>query len=434
MRNRVLRATIPGLVKTRRAAIGFIFVTLFLDILGIGLIIPILPRLIEQLQGGNLSAASHTFGLLAALYSLMQFVCAPVLGSLSDRFGRRPVILSSLFGSGLDYLLLAMAPSLGWFYLGRLVAGITGANITAASAYIADVTPPEKRAAGFGIIGAAFGLGFITGPALGGLLGNIGLRVPFFVAAGVTLVNWLYGLVVLPESLKPEHRGAFTWHRANPVGALLALRSYPVVLGLTGTFFLLNLAQCFVHSTWVLYTGYRYHWTSAQVGLSLALVGLMAAIVQGVLVRRLLPMLGERRAIIIGLTMSALNLAGYGLATRGWMIYVILAVGSVGFISGPALQGLISRSVRPNEQGAISGALTSLASVAGIVGPVIGTALFARGIRPQTALPLPGLAFFMGSCLLALALALAVRSFRTPGAVLEAGRPDPHRLAPVEGA
>jgi DHA1 family tetracycline resistance protein-like MFS transporter len=284
-------------MSARKPALGFIFVTLFLDILGIGLIIPILPKLIEQFSGGNISAASHTYGWLAALYSLMQFLCAPVLGSLSDRFGRRPVILSSLFGSGLDYLLLAFAPGLPWFFLGRIVAGITGANITAASAYIADVSPLEKRAANFGLIGAAFGLGFITGPALGGVLGSYSLRVPFLVAAGLALLNWLFGLLVLPESLPRENRRGFDWKRANPIGSFVALKRHPTVLGLTETYFLMNLAHQVFPSTWVLYTSHRYHWTPKQVGLSLAAVGVMAAIVQGGLVRRIIPRLGERRAI-----------------------------------------------------------------------------------------------------------------------------------------
>src|SRR4051794_12763399 len=223
---------------SRKPALAFIFITVLLDILGIGLIIPILPRLIEFFEGGNLTAASRTYGFLTALYSLMQFVCAPLLGSLSDRFGRRPVILVSLLGSALDYMFLAFAPSLGWFFVGRLIAGVTGANITAATAYIADVSPPEKRAANFGLIGAAFGLGFIAGPALGGLLGNVGLRIPFLVAGGLTLLNWLYGWLVLPESLAPENRRLFSWARSNPVGSLLDLRRYPTAFGLTGTYFL----------------------------------------------------------------------------------------------------------------------------------------------------------------------------------------------------
>jgi DHA1 family tetracycline resistance protein-like MFS transporter len=399
-------------ISTRKPALGFIFVTLFLDILGVGLIIPILPRLIEQLSGGNVSAASSAYGWLAALYSLMQFVFAPVLGSLSDRFGRRAVILPSLLGSGLDYLLLAFAPTLPWFFLGRIIAGITGANITAASAYIADVSPPEKRAANFGLIGAAFGLGFIAGPALGGLLGNVGLRIPFLVAAGLTLLNWLYGVFVLPESLPREQRRAFAWSRANPVGSMVALQRFPVVFGLAATFFLLNLAQQAVHSTWVLYTGYRYHWTSGQVGVSIAIVGLMAALVQGGLARRIIPALGERRAIVIGLTNGTVVMLAYGLATQGWMIYLILVVGSFGSIAGPAIQGLISRGVPPNEQGAVQGALSSIGSVAGIIGPPVATGLFGYFVGPRSPIHLPGVAFFLGSFLIACSLLLAVRSFQ----------------------
>jgi len=397
---------------SRAPAVPFILVTLFLDVLGIGLIIPILPRLIEDLSGGNVSSASTTFGWLASLYSLMQFVCAPVLGSLSDRYGRRPIILASLFGSGLDYVLLAVAPTLGWFYVGRVIAGVTGANITAASAYIADVSPPEKRAQSFGLIGAAFGLGFIAGPALGGLLGGMGLRVPFVAAAGLSLINWLYGLCVLPESLSAGNRRAFTWGRANPVGSLLALRRHPVVMGLTGTFFLLHLGHAAVHSTWVLYTGYRYAWTVTQTGLSLAIVGVMAALVQGGLVRVIVPRLGERRAIVVGLVVSALTMAGYGLATQGWMLYPILAFGSLGGLTGPAAQSLISQTVGPEEQGAVQGALSSLGSVAGTIGPVVASSLFGYFISPRAPFLLPGAAFFAGTLFQIGALSLALRAFR----------------------
>jgi len=399
---------------SRKPALGFVFVTLFLDILGIGLIIPILPKLVEKLCGGNVSSASSVYGWLAALYSLMQFIFAPVLGSLSDRYGRRMVILTSLFGSGLDYLLLAFAPTLPWFFLGRILAGITGANLTAASAYIADVSPPEKRAANFGIIGAAFGLGFVAGPAMGGLLGTVGLRIPFLVAAGLTLLNWLYGFFVLPESLPAANRRAFSWTRSNPVGSLFSLKRYPVVLGLTGTFFLIHLAQESIHSTWVLYTSYRYHWSSGQVGISLAIVGIMAAIVQGGLARRIIPALGERRSIIIGLINGTIVMLAYGLATQGWMIYAILAIGSLGSISMPAIQGLISRSVPLNEQGAIQGSLASVGSVAGIVGPPLATALFGYFVSPQAPIRVPGMAFFMGSLLIFCSLLLAIRSFVKP--------------------
>ena len=409
----------------RRPAVAFVLVTLFLDVLGVGLIIPILPRLIEELSGGNLSSASHTFGLLAALYSLMQFVCAPILGSLSDRFGRRPVILMSLFGSGLDYLLLAWAPTLPWFFLGRAVSGITGASITAASAYIADVTPPEKRAQNFGLIGATFGLGFIAGPALGGLLGDIGLRLPFLVAAGMTLLNWFYGMWVLPESLAPANRRGFSWRRANPVGALMGLKRYPVVLGLAATFFLLHVAQTSLHSTWVLYTGHRYGWTVGQTGLSLAVVGASAMIVQGGLVRKIIPRIGEARGIFVGLAISAFAMAGYGLATEGWMIYAILVGGALGGIAGPASQGLISRRVQANEQGSVQGALSSLASVAGIVGPPMATSLFGYFVREDAVIYLPGAPFFMASVLVLVALLVAGRVLKEDLAAHTARRRNP---------
>ena len=399
-------------ISARQPALVFIFITLFLDILGIGLIVPILPKLVEQFTGGSIASASHIYGLLAALAGLMQFIFAPLLGSLSDRFGRRPVILLSLFGSGLDYLLLAFAPNLAWFFVGRIVAGITSANFSAATAYIADISPPEKRAANFGIIGAAFGLGFIAGPALGGALGNVDLRMPFFVAAGLTLLNWLYGLLVLPESLKPENRRAFSWKRANPVGALLALKRYPVVFGLTGTYFLMNLAHQVFPSTWVLYTSYRYNWTPGQTGLSLAMVGLTSAIVQGGLTRAIIPRLGERRSVAVGLTISSVGLIAYGLATEGWMAYVVIAVASLSGISGPSVQGLISRSVGADEQGAVQGSLSSLASVAGVLGPPLATGLFGFFIGAGAPVKLPGAAFFFSSGLTVAAMLLAVRSFR----------------------
>jgi len=396
----------------RKPALGFIFVTLVLDILGIGLIIPILPKLIEELSGGQVASAAHTYGWLAALYSLMQFLCAPLLGSLSDRFGRRTVILGSLFGSGLDYLLLAFAPTLPWFFLGRIIAGITGANITAANAYIADVSPPEKRAANFGLVGAAFGLGFIAGPALGGLLGHYGLRVPFYAAASLTLLNWLYGLLVLPESLPREQRRAFDWKRSNPVGSFVALKRHPELFGLTETYFLIHVAHQVFPATWVLYTGYRYNWTPKQIGLSLALVGVMAAIVQGGLARRIIPALGERRSIVVGLTNATIFFFLYGLATQGWMIYMLILVGSFGGIAMPALQGLVSRSVPLNEQGGVQGALGSLASLAGILGPVLATGLFGHFIREAAPVKVPGAAFFCGSMLMFVALLLALRAFK----------------------
>ena len=399
-------------MAARKPALGFIFVTLALDILGVGLIIPILPRLVQSFQGDSVAAASHTYGLLAALYSLMQFLCAPLLGSLSDRFGRRPVILASLFGSGLDYFVLAFAPNLAWFFVGRVISGATGANFAAGVAYIADVSPPEKRAANFGLIGAAFGLGFIAGPALGGLLGNVGLRVPFLVARGLTLLNWLYGWLVLPESLAQKNRRAFSWTRSNPVGALLDLRRHAMALGLAGSYFLIYLAHQALPSTWVLYTGYRYHWTVSQIGLSLAIVGLMAAIVQGGLTRIVVKRIGEEKTATLGLTVGALSYAGYGLAPEGWMIYAILVAGSLGGMTGPAVQGLISRGVGADEQGGVQGSLSSLTSVAGIIGPPIAAELFRYFISDTAPIYLPGAAFFFSAILVVLALLLALRSFQ----------------------
>lgn len=397
-------------MRSRQPALRFIFLTLFLDILGIGLIIPILPKLVESFFPSNVPAAASLFGLLAAIYSLMQFIFAPVLGSLSDQVGRRPVILISLLGTGLDYLLLALAPSLGWFFVGRVIAGVTSANISAATAYIADISPPEKRAANFGIVGAAFGLGFIAGPALGGLLGDRDLRLPFFVASGLSLANWLYGFFVLPESLAPENRRAFTWGRSNPIGSLMALRRFPIVQGMSVCAFLLNLSQYSLHATWVLYTSHRYHWTTAQVGGSLAVVGLMAAIVQGGLARRLIPMWGEVRSLTIGLILGAISMFGYCFATEGWMIYVILVVGSLGGIAGPASQGIVSRNVPANEQGAVQGALAGLGSVAGFIAPIMATSLFGFFIGDRAPIYLPGASFCVGGILILVALATALRT------------------------
>ncbi|MBL9167487.1 MAG: TCR/Tet family MFS transporter [Verrucomicrobiales bacterium] len=397
-------------MRARQPALRFIFLTLFLDILGIGLIIPILPKLVESFFSNNVPAAASLFGLLAAIYSLMQFICAPILGSLSDQVGRRPVILISLLGSGLDYLLLALAPSLAWFFVGRVIAGITSANISAATAYIADISPPEKRAANFGIVGAAFGLGFIAGPALGGMLGDHDLRLPFFVASALSLANWLYGFFVLPESLAPENRRRFTWGRSNPIGSLRALGRFPIVQGMSMCAFLLNLSQYSLHATWVLYTSHRYHWTTAQVGASLAVVGLMAAIVQGGLARRLIPLLGEVRSLTIGLMLGALSMFGYCFATQGWMIYVILVIGSLGGIAGPASQGIISRNVPSNEQGAVQGALAALGSVAGFIAPIMATSLFGFFIGDRAPVYLPGASFCVGGMLILVALATALRT------------------------
>jgi DHA1 family tetracycline resistance protein-like MFS transporter len=396
-------------VHPRKPAIGFIFITLVLDVLGFGLLIPVAPRLVEQLlhgTGGE-GQAARAFGWLAATYAAMQFLFSPALGLLSDRFGRRPVILVSLFGSALDYFAMALSPTLAILYFTRALNGLSGASMTVASAYVADVTPPEKRAAGFGMIGAAFGLGFVLGPLLGGVLGEVNIRLPFYAAGGLTLVNWCYGYFVLPESLPRERRGHFVLRKANPVGAFKNLGRYPLAAGLAVSFFLCNMAQFGLHATWVLSTKYRYGWTARDVGFSLCAVGIGAAVVQAGLARRLIPLLGEKRALMIGLTLAVLAFIGYGAVPQGWMVYLVIVVGSLAGIGQPAAQAIITKTVRPYEQGAIQGAMTSLSSIAAIIGPVLGANAFAYFISDRAPFMLPGAPFYVGAILTLLGLVVA---------------------------
>lgn len=396
----------------RKPALGFIFVTVVLTVLGFGLLIPVLPELVREFRGGDVSAGSHSYGWLVSIYALMQFAGAPILGALSDRFGRRKIILVALAGAGLDYAAMALAPSLTLLFVARMVGGLTAGLMSTANAYVADVTPPQKRAQSFGLIGAAFGLGFIIGPLIGGLLGHVDLRLPFWAAAGCTALNWLYGCFVLPESLPPEKRRAFSWKRANPIGALLALRRFPTVLGLAQSFFILTLAQMMLFSIWALYTTHRYGWDPRHVGLSLMLVGICAAIVQAGLARRIIGRLGERRAVILGLLASAIAQTLYGLATESWMAYSIIVLGSFAGIAGPAMQSYITQRVPPDEQGAVQGIYSGLASLAGIPGPLLATWTFGWAIAPERSVHVPGLPFFMAATLAITALTLAVRSFR----------------------
>ncbi len=395
-----------------RAGIAFILVTLFLDILGIGIIIPVLPGLVASFTGGDASSAAPWYAALAAVYAGMQFLFAPLIGALSDRFGRRKVILASLTAFGASYLILAVAPSLAWLFVGRIVAGITGATITAANAYIADVSTPKTRARNFGFVGVAFGLGFIFGPAIGGLLGGIGLRVPFYAAAFVALLGALYGLFVLPESLPPENRRAFSWRRADPFRALLGLRAYPLVAGLAFAFLFFSLAQRGLETVFVLYTDYRYGWGPRENGLALALVGVMAAVVQGGLVRPLVARVGERRTIVAGLTVSMLGFVGYGLASKGWILLVVIAVASLGAVAGPAIQGLIAGTVSATEQGSVQGTLTSMLSLTSVVAPLVAGGLFGMFSGERSIVELPGMPFFAGAVFLVVALALVIRTLR----------------------
>jgi DHA1 family tetracycline resistance protein-like MFS transporter len=409
-------------MKRSAPRLTFVFLTLLLDVLGFGLIIPVAPRLVAYVQGlpteGAESQAAPAVGMLMATYAAMQFIFAPILGSLSDRFGRRPVILISLLGSGIDYIIASMAPNLSVLFITRAINGISGANMTACSAYIADITPPEKRAASYGIIGAAFGLGFVLGPLIGGVLGDPAISLPLigpghithpYVAAGVlTLINWLYGLFVLPESLPPDRRRAFSWGKANPLGTLRWLRGHRVVVTLASSLFLLNVAQFGLHSVWVLAMAYRFGWTPEDVGLSLFVVGISAAIVQGVLSRKIIPALGERACLVGGIAIGVCAFVGYGLATHGWMIYAIIAAASIGGIAGPAAQGIASKAVPATEQGLLQGALASLNSVAMVIGPLAGAGVFhyftseaAVTILPQRGASAP---FLLGAALSVLSL------------------------------
>jgi MFS transporter, DHA1 family, tetracycline resistance protein len=408
-------------MQNRQAAVPFILITILLDMLGIGLVIPVLPKLVTTMYGSDLSAGSTVFGWFVASYALMQFICSPVLGNLSDAYGRRPVILLSLLGAGLDYLLMAFAPNLTWLFAGRLIAGVTGANIAAANAYIADVSSPEERAKNFGLMGACFGVGFIVGPALGGLLAGFGLRAPFLAAAILTLANWLYGCLILPESHAKENRRPFDWRLANPLGSLGALARYPVVLGLAATITLDRLAHNSLPSTWVLYTTYRFNWTEFDNGMSLALVGIMFGIVSGGLTGRVVKLWGERRALITGLLIGSLSYLGYGLAPRGWMMYALIVVASVGAITGPAIQALITKRVSATEQGAVQGALSSIQSIAAVLGPLMATQLFGYFTSSAAPVKLPGAAFIAASLLVAIGATLAVRNlWRVPTVETEA--------------
>jgi len=405
-----------------RAGIAFILVTLFLDILGIGIVIPVLPGLVTSFTGGDASAAAPWYAALAAVYAAMQFLFAPLIGALSDRFGRRKVILASLTAFGASYLILAVAPSLLWLFVGRVVAGITGATITAANAYIADVSTPQTRARNFGFVGVAFGLGFVFGPAIGGLLGGIGLRVPFYAAAFVALLGALYGLFVLPESLPPERRRAFSWRRADPFRALVGLRAYPLVAGLAFAFLFFSLAQRGLETVFVLYTDYRFGWGPRENGLALALVGVMAAIVQGGLVRPLVARLGERRTIVAGLTVSTLGFVGYGLASQGWILLAVIAVASLGAVAGPAIQGLIAGTVPASEQGSVQGTLTSMLSLTAIVAPLVSGGLFGMFTGERSIAELPGMPSFAGAVFLVVALALVIRTLRRNPVLAESAR------------
>jgi DHA1 family tetracycline resistance protein-like MFS transporter len=403
----------PSIGKNKRgAALGFIFVTLLIDVIGLGIIIPVLPKLIEKLIQGNLSQASLYAGWLTLAYSVMQFLCSPVVGNLSDRYGRRPVLLASLTGFGIDYLFLAFAPTIGWLFIGRIIAGITGASFTTASAYIADVSTPEKRAQNFGMVGVAFGLGFIIGPVIGGILGKYDTHYPFFAAAALAFLNALYGFFVLPESLPKRKRRRFDIKRANPLGSLLHLKKYPSVIGLAASLFLIYFAGQAVQSVWTFYTMEKFAWSEDIVGYSLGFIGLMIAGVQGGIIRITLPKLGLKRSIWIGILLYSFGLILFAIADKGWMMFAFMVPYALGGIAGPALQGIMSNQVPDNQQGELQGGLTSLMSLSAIFGPWFMTYIFYYFTSPQAPLYLPGAPFIVGSALMLLSALLAIRSFK----------------------
>ncbi|MES2112853.1 MAG: TCR/Tet family MFS transporter [Bacteroidota bacterium] len=396
----------------KQAALSFIFATLFIDIMGLAIIIPVIPKLIEKLIHGNVSDASWYGGWLTAAYAIMQFLCAPIIGNLSDRFGRRPVLLCSLLGFAIDYSFSAFAPTIGWLFVGRIIAGITGASFTTANAYIADISEPEKRAANFGMVGVAFGLGFIIGPALGGLLGKYDIHYPFIAAAALALLNAIYGYFILPESLSEEHRRPFELKRANPLGTLIQLKKYKSVIGLAASLFLIYMGGQAVQSVWTYYTMQKFNWNAGTVGFSLAAVGVLTAGVQGGLIRLILPKFGNERSIWIGLLLYASGLILFAFATKGWMMFAFLIPYCLGGIAGPAIQGYISGSVPPSAQGELQGGLTSLMSLSAIVGPLLMTQTFYYFTTPNPFFQFPGAPYVIGSVLMILSALLAVRSFK----------------------
>ena len=401
------------MLSNRTPALGFIFVTLLIDVIGFGIIIPVMPNLIIELAGLTpntphaISYASEIGGWMIAAYAIMQFVCAPIVGALSDRYGRRPVLLGSLFGFGIDYLFLALAPTLWWLFVGRIIAGVMGASFTTAGAYIADISTPEKRAQNFGLIGAAFGLGFIIGPMMGGLLAEFGSRTPFFVCAGLTLLNWLFGFFILPESLKEENKRAFEWKRANPVGTLKNLVRYPVIAGLIVALAFIYISAHAVQTNWSYYVIEKFSWKPSDIGWSLAVVGLAFAVIQGGLIRFIIPKLGQERSVYVGLGLYALGFLLYGIATDGWMMYPIIIVYCLGSIAGPALQGIMSSAIPANEQGELQGGFTSLMSLAAILGPIMMNGVFAWFTGNAAPVYFPGAAMVLGAVLTLISSLLA---------------------------
>jgi MFS transporter, DHA1 family, tetracycline resistance protein len=396
--------------KPRVAALTFIFITVVLDMLALGMIVPVLPQLVENFMHGNTAAAAEYVGLFAAVWAAMQFLFSPVLGALSDHFGRRPVILLSNFGLGLDYIVMALAPTVWWLFVGRVISGITAASFSTASAYIADVATPEKRAGGYGMISAAFGLGFVLGPALGGVLGNINPRLPFWVAAGLSLLNAMYGLFVLPESLARDRREAFSWRRANPLGSIKLLRSHAELFGLSAVNFLTSIAHEALPTTFVLYAMYRYGWNARMVGLAIATVGVCSALVGAGMVQPLVARFGDRRVMLGGMWFNLAAFMIYGLAPTGLLFWSGIPIGGLGGLSNPPMQSLMTRRVKETEQGQLQGALSSIRGIAFMIGPMVFTTTFASFIGPRRDWHLPGAPYLLAAAIVMVSMIIAWRA------------------------
>ncbi len=396
-------------MRKKNAAIIFIFITVLIDVIGIGIVIPIVPALIKDLTGGTTSQASQYALWLVLLYSVMQFLFSPIIGGLSDQYGRRKILLITLLGFAADSLFQALAPTIGWLFLGRTISGILGASFSTANAYIADISPAEKRSQNFGMLGAAFGLGFIIGPSIGGILGSYGPRVPFYASAILSLINWIYGYFVLPESLAPENRRKFDFKRANPLGSLKNLKRYPMVLSLVASLFLVYIASYAPQATWSFFTIEKFGWTEMQIGLSLGFVGLMIAIVQGGLIRIIIPKIGQTKALFLGLTINILGQAAFAFASEGWMMYAIMVPFALSGLTNPAFQGLISNEVQANEQGELQGALTSVVALASIIGQPLMLWMFGKFTAPNAPVYFPGAPFMTGSILCIISLVITYK-------------------------
>ncbi len=399
-------------VKAKKAAIGFIFITLLIDVIGFGIVIPVFPSLIMELTGEGLSVASEYGGWLLFAYAFIQFIFSPIVGGLSDQFGRRPILLASLFGFGIDYLFLAFAPSIWWLFVGRVIAGVMGASFTTGAAYIADVSPVEKRSQNFGLIGAAFGLGFIIGPVIGGVLGQYGPRVPFIAAAVMSGLNWLYGYFILPESLPKEKRRKFDIKRANPAGSLIQMKKYPLLIGLFTALVFVYIASHAVQGTWAYLTMLKFEWDEAMVGYSLGFVGLISALVQGVLIRSLIPRLGQENAVYLGMVLYTVGLVCFAFATQSWMMFAFCIPYCLGGITGPAIQGIMSSQVADNQQGELQGAISSMMSATAIVGPPLMTTLFAFFTKDNAPLFFPGAPMMAGAIFTTIGLLLTLRTMK----------------------